>query len=89
VDIDEEGNETTAKMIRGEGGTVRAFTLNVTDGEKIRSVHEAVNDELGPVDILVNSARVVKPNIFVDSNADEIVRETIDATYILGQFWVC
>jgi len=88
VDNDDEGNEMTAKMIRGEGGTVRAFNLDITDREKIRSMHEAVKDDLGPIDILVNNAAVVKPNIYVNSKTDEIVRETIDVN-ILGQFWVC
>lgn len=88
VDIDEEGNEMTSEMIRGEGGTVRAFTLDITDREKIRSMHEAVKNDLGPVDILVNNAAVVRTNIYVNSKTDELVREIIDVN-VLGQFWVC
>jgi len=88
VDIDEEGNEMTAKMIRGQGGTVRAFTLDITNREKIVSMHEAVKRDLGPVDILVNNAAVVKPNIYVNSETDELVQKIIDVN-ILGQFWVC
>ncbi|NP_001156151.1 epidermal retinal dehydrogenase 2-like [Acyrthosiphon pisum] len=87
VDIDEEGNEITAEMIRGQGGTVRAFTLDITDREKIVSMHEAVKRELGPVDILVNNAAVVKTNIYVNSETDELVRKIIDVN-ILGQFWM-
>ncbi|XP_022163276.1 17-beta-hydroxysteroid dehydrogenase 13-like [Myzus persicae] len=87
VDIDEEGNEMTSEMIRGEGGTVRAFTLDITDREKIRSMHEAVKNDLGPVDILVNNAAVVRTNIYVNSKTDELVREIIDVN-VLGQFWM-
>lgn len=88
VDIDEEGNEITAEMIREHGGTVRAFTLDITNREKIVSMHEAVKRDLGPVDILVNNAAVVKPNIYINSETDELVRKIIDVN-ILGQFWVC
>jgi len=88
VDIDKGGNELTAEMIHGEGGKVRAFTLDITNREQIRLMHEAVIKDLGPVDILVNNAAIVRPNIYVNPETDEIVKQIINVN-ILGQFWVC
>lgn len=87
MDVNEEGNNKTAEMIREEGGTVRAFTLDITDRAKIKLMHENVKNELGPVDILVNNAAVVQGNIYVNPKSDELVRNIINVN-LLGQFWV-
>ncbi|VVC43051.1 Hypothetical protein CINCED_3A020240 [Cinara cedri] len=87
VDRDGDGNAVTAEMIRGDGGTVKAFTLDITDREKIRSMHESVKTDFGPIDILVNNAAVVRENIYVNPKSDKLIKEIIDIN-LLAQFWM-
>lgn len=56
VDINDEGSEATAGEIEEQGGTAHVKHLDVTDKDAVESVASEVVDELGQVDILVNSA---------------------------------
>lgn len=88
VDLDEDGNTKTAEMIRAENGTAKAYIVDITKREKIKLMHEAVKNDLGNVDILINNAGVVKESIYVNSQTDDLVKEIINVN-LLGQFWVC
>lgn len=87
VDLDEDGNTKTAEMIRAENGTAKAYIVDITKKDKIKLMHEAVKNDLGNVDILVNNACVVKESIYVNSQTDDLVKEIINVN-LLGQFWV-
>jgi NAD(P)-dependent dehydrogenase (short-subunit alcohol dehydrogenase family) len=52
--------ETTA-MIRAKGGRALAITADVADGQAVAQMVSAVEQELGPVDLLVNNAGVGGP----------------------------
>lgn len=51
----------TVALIEEAGGTVLAFTADVTDRPAMERVVEEVEAQLGPVDILVNNAAVLTP----------------------------
>lgn len=87
IDIDEEGNTETATLIHNEGGIAKSFTMDVSDRAQIRLMHEAVKEELGPVDILVNNAAIVRENVYANPDSDDLVKHIININ-LLGQFWV-
>src|SRR5690349_13997614 len=51
----------TVRLIETSGGTAIAFTADVTDRAAMQRVFNAVEQRLGPIDILVNNAAVVTP----------------------------
>jgi NAD(P)-dependent dehydrogenase (short-subunit alcohol dehydrogenase family) len=51
-----EDLEESAELVRGRGRRSIALSLDVTDADAVRAVHERVRDELGVVDVLVNNA---------------------------------
>ncbi len=51
-----EAVETVAESIRTAGGTALAVSCDVLDTERLREVAPQIEQELGPVDILVNGA---------------------------------
>jgi 2-hydroxycyclohexanecarboxyl-CoA dehydrogenase len=56
ADIDREKGEAAAEAIRGKGQKARFYAVDLTDEESIGAFAEAVQGELGAVDILVNGA---------------------------------
>lgn len=87
VDKDETGNDETVRMIKGEGGQAIGFTVDIRDKDRLKTMHEAVKRQMGPVDILVNNAAVVETTSFVNPKADDVIPEIVN-TNLLGQIWV-
>ena len=54
-DINGEGAEETAKMVRDAGGTAIAIKADCSDRAQIRAAAEQTRQELGPILILVNN----------------------------------
>ena len=64
-----EATETSA-MINAEGGTAIAVEMDVSDGDAVAAGLMSVNDELGPVEVLVNCAGwdVLTPFVATDED---------------------
>ncbi len=58
--------EATAARLRGTGGRARAFPADVADAGQVDAMVRAVEEELGPVEILVNNAAVLEMERLVD-----------------------
>ncbi|MFC7308114.1 SDR family NAD(P)-dependent oxidoreductase [Streptomyces monticola] len=58
TDIREAEAEEVVAAIRSEGGTARAFRLDVTDSASVEGAFRQVEEALGPIDVLVNNAIV-------------------------------
>lgn len=87
ADKDEVGNSETVERINEEGGRAVGFTVDITDRAQVTAMHAAVRAQMGPVDILVNNAALIESTMFVDPDADRVIRDVID-TNLLGQIWV-
>ena len=56
--------ETTAGRIVAAGGSARASSASVTDGEAIRGLFEDLVDELGRLDAVINVAGISRPTSY-------------------------
>jgi NAD(P)-dependent dehydrogenase (short-subunit alcohol dehydrogenase family) len=71
VDVDTTAAERTAKEV-GRGGTAGpSFTVDVADRAAVTGLAAAVEDEVGPVGILVNNAGVGMTGRFLDMTDED------------------
>lgn len=75
-DVNSEGAEETAAMIRESGGTALAMTVDCSDKAAIHLAAERVRAELGSVAILVNNAGIAPFTPFLDTD-DELFDKVI------------
>lgn len=67
TDIDENEAKATATAIGGEAIAVR---VDITDRESVRAGVAAVEEALGPIDVLINNAGWDKGELFIDSSEE-------------------
>jgi NAD(P)-dependent dehydrogenase (short-subunit alcohol dehydrogenase family) len=61
----------TADRIKGEGLTAESSTVSVTDRDELSSVFEQVHDRYGSLDIVVNTAGIVRSRKLPDMVEDD------------------
>ena len=66
---DEEAAQATVEAIGEKGGTARAYRASVDDDDALRAMVDAVADDLGPVDVLVNNAGLAGRGLHVADGA--------------------
>jgi 2-hydroxycyclohexanecarboxyl-CoA dehydrogenase len=66
-DVNEENAEATAKAIADAGGKAAAAAVDITDYAAVVKGVEAIEDKLGPIDVLVNCAGWDKLCFFLKS----------------------
>jgi 3-oxoacyl-[acyl-carrier protein] reductase len=65
----EAGAEKITEYLAPSGG--KGMALNVTDDESISSVIKAINDQYGPIDVLVNNAGITRDNLLMRMKDDD------------------
>lgn len=73
-DLNRELAERTATEL---GGNCVAFELDVTDRPSFEAYLDAAEQELGPIDVLINNAGIMPLNLLADES-DEIAKLQID-----------
>jgi len=63
--------ETTAGRIVAAGGTARASSVSVTDGDAIRQLFAEVVDEHGRLDAVINVAGISRPTSFAKGREED------------------
>jgi NAD(P)-dependent dehydrogenase (short-subunit alcohol dehydrogenase family) len=88
VDADQNSNEETVKLIttKIQGSTVKAYTVNVAATAEVTALAVKVEQDLGPVDILINNATVMVAHTFLGEQ-DHTIASTLNIN-LLGSFWV-
>ncbi|GAB3134943.1 SDR family oxidoreductase [Microbispora hainanensis] len=66
--------EEVARKIAADGGSALAVAADVTRDDSVAAAADRVHAELGPVDLLVNTAGVMLPNPIDDGRVDEWTR---------------
>ncbi len=72
LDLNEDAAKNFADEIVAEGGIAKAYACNVLDKAVCESVADAVLDDLGPCDILINGAGGNNPRATTDKEYFEI-----------------
>jgi len=67
----EGGAEKISARFSEAGFKGKGMVLNVTDSESVDSVVKAIQDEFGPVTVLVNNAGITKDNLLMRMKEDE------------------
>lgn len=82
----EEGQKAAEDM-RGQGGEAQAFQADVSKKDEVDAIVKAVEEKMGPVDILVNSAGINIRKKAVDYDISEW-QQILDIN-LMGTFIVC
>lgn len=89
LDRDRAAADGTAHDIRAGGGAARAFGTDVTSPDDVRAAFEAVVEEFGGVDVLVNNAGVVRygavPEFSVD-DWDLVIDTNLKGTFLTAKY---
>ena len=85
---DEDAARDTVAAIEAAGGRAIAYQASVDDEAADRAMVEAVLEDLGPVDILVNNGGVAsRGNAVADTDPGEVLR--VLATHAIGPHHLC
>ena len=68
-DLDAPAGETVAANIRASGGKAIAYAVDISDGERVGAAVARTEQELGPIDVLVNNAGWDRASAFLDTDA--------------------
>lgn len=79
--------EALAKQITDAGGRALSVALDVTRAESITAAFDAVERNVGPVDILINNAGIAEPQKFFSTTRESLDR--IVATNFTGPWDLC
>lgn len=85
-DINGEGAEETARLVREAGGTAIAVTADCSDRDAIKAAADRTRAELGPIAILVNNAGIAPFDDFLSISPELLERVFRINTF--GPFWV-
>ena len=67
----ESTDDTTASRIVAAGGSARASSMSVTDRDGVRQLFADLADELGGIDVVVNSAGISRPTSFTRGTEED------------------
>jgi len=76
-DLDLDLAQATATELAGGGANVRAYPLDVTDRASVRAFVDAVEADLGPIDVFDNNAGIMHVGRFLEED-DETTNRQID-----------
>ncbi|PLK26141.1 SDR family NAD(P)-dependent oxidoreductase [Novosphingobium sp. TH158] len=85
-DINGEGAEETARLVREAGGTAIAIQADCSDAAAIKAAAEQTRRELGPILILVNNAGIAPFNNFLEIS-EELLTKVLKIN-LVGPFLV-
>jgi NAD(P)-dependent dehydrogenase (short-subunit alcohol dehydrogenase family) len=75
LDLFAERLAKTKQACEQHGVGVRAYTCDVTDGDRVREILDAVEMELGHIDVLVNNAGILDQRPFIMADFDAFWRQ--------------
>lgn len=84
----EDALQRAAELLRGDGYTVHTRAFDVTQREQVDAAVDAIEREVGPIEILVNNAGIQRRAPFPDfDGADyaEIMHTNVDSVFHVGQ----
>ncbi|WP_321367329.1 SDR family NAD(P)-dependent oxidoreductase [uncultured Celeribacter sp.] len=89
TDLRLEAAEEVAREIAAQGGTAIALTHDVADAAALPGVVSKAEDELGPIDILVNSAGLILVEPLLDFSHEswrKVMEVNVTGTFCVSQY---
>ncbi len=77
-----------AHMLRDEGITVHERAFDVTDADQVKAQVEGIENQIGPVDILINNAGIQRRgplHEFAHSDWHDIMQTNLNSVFFVGQ----
>jgi short-subunit dehydrogenase len=71
TDLDFESVAETLLCLTKANGSAFGYAMDVTNVSSVRAVHERVNEEHGPVDVLINNAGIVSGGTFENVSLEQ------------------
>lgn len=87
-DVNAEGAEETAELIRAEGNRAQAYIGDASTSSTIADILGQIRSDLGPVQILVNNAAVAQFKPFLDiteADLERVCRNNMMGPFLLTQ----
>ena len=84
----ENGADKISKTFSDNSILGKGMKLNVTDNDQITDLLEAVSEEFGSIDILINNAGITRDNILVrmkEEEWDEIINTNLTSIYKMSK----
>ena len=75
LDLNEEAVKKLSDEVRAEGFTLNGYKCNVLEPDSIKAAHEAILQDFGPVDILINGAGGNNPRATTDNEYQHEAKE--------------
>lgn len=80
-DLNEETLQQTRAEIEAVGGSARLYKLDVTDAQKCKEIAGTVEQEMGPVSVLVNNAGVLVREGMSGEHVESTVRKVMEVNF--------
>ena len=74
-DLDDATVQSAVAELATGGGTVRGYVVNVADRDAVRAFVDAVESELGPIDVFDNNAGIMPVGRFLDETPEATDRQ--------------
>lgn len=87
-DVSEEGLAKAREALQAAGGKVMAQVVNVTREEEVKAAMDAVEAELGPVDIMVNNAGITRDAMLHKMDTakwDSVIDVNLKGVFLCGR----
>lgn len=81
-----ENNERNAALLKAMNLNAFSYYCDCSSEEQVKTLAAQVEEEIGPVDVLVNNAGILNGNSITMLSQNQI-RKTFDVN-VLAQFWV-
>jgi len=84
----ESGADNISKVFADNKISGKGIKLNVTNNEQISSLVKIVNEDFGPIDILINNAGITRDNILLRMKEDEwedIIETNLSSIYKMSK----
>ena len=88
TDTDEENLQKTAKLIKDAGSEVMTYRMDVSKKAECEASVNAAVENFGTLDILVNSAGIIRAGLLVDMPEDDwkkVIDVNLNGTFFMGQ----
>ena len=82
-----EDAEAVCELIRKQGGRAMPFACDVSDGDAVAAMVDAVRQQMGEITLLVHNAGIAQQKLFTDLSNEEWRR--MMAVHVDGAFYTC